>query len=304
MTIVRQAIHSDQAPKAIGPYSQAIRVGDTVYMAGQIPLDPVTMQMVEGDFEKEARRVFENIKAVIAAAGGTFRAGREGHDLPDRLRQFRQGQRDHGEVLQGALPGALDGGGGGAAAQCARRNRVHAAPGLRLRYRGNARATRHAARATPGRVVARRRPGARGKTRETRRHAGAGPAVRAAVALRGPHADLRDRRRASRHARGGRRRNPAHRGRLSAPAPAAVPHHRRHRLAHAALLLFLRRAAGRPRARHAHALFRRSAARPARPRDRAPRIPAHRRRGRSRSRKCSRLSTRPPKACRRRGCVR
>jgi reactive intermediate/imine deaminase len=72
MTTVRQAIHSDQAPKAIGPYSQAIRVGDTVYMAGQIPLDPITMQMVEGDFEKEARRVFENIKAVIAAAGGRF----------------------------------------------------------------------------------------------------------------------------------------------------------------------------------------------------------------------------------------
>ena len=70
---VRQAIHTDQAPKAIGPYSQAIRVGDTVYMAGQIPLDPVTMQMVEGDFEKEALRVFENIKAVITASGGTFR---------------------------------------------------------------------------------------------------------------------------------------------------------------------------------------------------------------------------------------
>ena len=72
MSIVRKAVHSDQAPKAIGPYSQAIRVGDTVYMAGQIPLDPATMQMVEGDFEKEARRVFENIKAVIAAAGGSF----------------------------------------------------------------------------------------------------------------------------------------------------------------------------------------------------------------------------------------
>src|SRR6187549_2995951 len=73
MGSVRQAIHTDQAPKAIGPYSQAIRVGDTVYMAGQIPLDPATMQMVEGDFEKEAQRVFENIKAVIAASGGTFR---------------------------------------------------------------------------------------------------------------------------------------------------------------------------------------------------------------------------------------
>jgi reactive intermediate/imine deaminase len=72
MGIARQIIHSDQAPKAIGPYSQAMRVGDLVFMAGQVPLDPVTMQMVEGDFEKESRRVFENIKAVIAAAGGTF----------------------------------------------------------------------------------------------------------------------------------------------------------------------------------------------------------------------------------------
>ena len=71
----RQAIHTDQAPKAIGPYSQAVRVGDTVYMAGQIPLDPATMQMVEGDFEAEARRVFENIKAVIAA---TFADGNAG----------------------------------------------------------------------------------------------------------------------------------------------------------------------------------------------------------------------------------
>ena len=133
MTTVRQAIHTDQAPKAIGPYSQAVRVGDTVYMAGQIPLDPATMQMVEGDFEKEARRVFENIKAVIAASGGTLRAGREGHHLPHRLRELRQGQRAHGAVLQGALSGALDGGGGGAAAQRARRDRVHAAPGLKPR---------------------------------------------------------------------------------------------------------------------------------------------------------------------------
>jgi reactive intermediate/imine deaminase len=72
MTTIRQAIHTDQAPKAIGPYSQAVRVGDTVYMAGQIALDPATMQMVEGDFEKEAQRVFENIAAVIAASGGSF----------------------------------------------------------------------------------------------------------------------------------------------------------------------------------------------------------------------------------------
>lgn len=67
-----KAFHTEQAPKAIGPYSQAVRAGDTVYLAGQIPLDPATMQMVEGDFEKEAQRVFENIAAVIAASGGSF----------------------------------------------------------------------------------------------------------------------------------------------------------------------------------------------------------------------------------------
>ena len=67
-----KAIHTEQAPKAIGPYSQAVRAGDTVYLAGQIPLDPATMQMVEGDFEKEAQRVFDNITAVIAASGGSF----------------------------------------------------------------------------------------------------------------------------------------------------------------------------------------------------------------------------------------
>jgi reactive intermediate/imine deaminase len=68
----RTAIHTDNAPKAIGTYSQAIRVGNTVYLSGQIPLDPASMKMVEGDFEAEARRVFENLKAVIAASGGTF----------------------------------------------------------------------------------------------------------------------------------------------------------------------------------------------------------------------------------------
>ena len=68
----RKIIHTDQAPKAIGTYSQAVRVGDTVYLSGQIPLDPVTMQLVDGDIEQEIRRVFENLKAVVAAAGGTL----------------------------------------------------------------------------------------------------------------------------------------------------------------------------------------------------------------------------------------
>ena len=68
----RQTIHTPNAPQAIGPYSQAVRAGDTVYLSGQIPLDPKTMQLVSGDIEAEIRQVFENLKAVAAAAGGTL----------------------------------------------------------------------------------------------------------------------------------------------------------------------------------------------------------------------------------------
>ncbi|MFK7885744.1 MAG: RidA family protein [Gammaproteobacteria bacterium] len=68
----KQAIATDQAPAAIGTYSQAIRDGDTVYFSGQIPLDPATGQMVEGDFDVHVKRVFDNLKAVAEAAGGTL----------------------------------------------------------------------------------------------------------------------------------------------------------------------------------------------------------------------------------------
>ncbi len=63
-------ISTDRAPSAIGAYSQAVRVDNTVYISGQIPLDPATMEVVEGDFEAQARRVFENFKAICEAAGG------------------------------------------------------------------------------------------------------------------------------------------------------------------------------------------------------------------------------------------
>jgi reactive intermediate/imine deaminase len=68
----RQIIHTDRAPQAIGPYSQAVRAGDTVYLSGQIPLDPATMELVTGDIEQEIRRVFENLKAVAEAAGASL----------------------------------------------------------------------------------------------------------------------------------------------------------------------------------------------------------------------------------------
>lgn len=63
-------ISTSKAPEAIGPYSQAVKVGNTVYLSGQIPLDPDTMQLVEGDIEAQASRVFQNLEAVATAAGG------------------------------------------------------------------------------------------------------------------------------------------------------------------------------------------------------------------------------------------
>jgi reactive intermediate/imine deaminase len=68
----RQTIHTNSAPQAIGPYSQAVRAGDTVYLSGQIPLDPATMQLVSGDIEAEIHQVFKNLKAVAEAAGGSL----------------------------------------------------------------------------------------------------------------------------------------------------------------------------------------------------------------------------------------
>ncbi len=68
----KHPIHSDAAPAAIGTYSQAIRSGNTVYLSGQIPLDPVTMQIVSDDMETRIVRVFENLKAVCEAAGGSL----------------------------------------------------------------------------------------------------------------------------------------------------------------------------------------------------------------------------------------
>ena len=68
--MTREVIHTDHAPQAIGTYSQAVRVGNAVYLSGQIPLVPETMALISGDMEVQIRRVFENLKAVAQAAGG------------------------------------------------------------------------------------------------------------------------------------------------------------------------------------------------------------------------------------------
>ena len=68
----REIIHTDQAPAAIGTYSQAVKCGDTVYLSGQIPLDPKTMALVNATIEDEIHQVFKNLTAVATAAGGSL----------------------------------------------------------------------------------------------------------------------------------------------------------------------------------------------------------------------------------------
>jgi reactive intermediate/imine deaminase len=68
----KEPIHTPRAPAAIGPYSQAIRAGNTVYLSGQIPLDPATMELVKGDIRAQIHRVFDNLAAVAEASGGSL----------------------------------------------------------------------------------------------------------------------------------------------------------------------------------------------------------------------------------------
>lgn len=70
--MLKEIIRTEQAPQAIGTYSQAVKVGSTVYLSGQIPLVPETMDLVEGDIQAQIRRVFDNLQAVAGAAGGTL----------------------------------------------------------------------------------------------------------------------------------------------------------------------------------------------------------------------------------------
>jgi len=70
--MIRKTIQTDLAPQAIGTYSQAVRCGDSVYLSGQIPLVPQTMELVDGGMEAQIRRVFDNLSAVAAAAGGSL----------------------------------------------------------------------------------------------------------------------------------------------------------------------------------------------------------------------------------------
>lgn len=68
----RKTIHTDSAPAAVGTYSQAVRAGDLVFISGQIPFVPATMEVIDGDFAARARQVFDNLKAIAEASGGSL----------------------------------------------------------------------------------------------------------------------------------------------------------------------------------------------------------------------------------------
>jgi 2-iminobutanoate/2-iminopropanoate deaminase len=69
---MRQAVATDQAPRAIGPYSQGVRAANLLFVSGQIPIDPATNNLIQGDIATQTRRVFDNLSAILQAAGGSL----------------------------------------------------------------------------------------------------------------------------------------------------------------------------------------------------------------------------------------
>lgn len=104
--MARTALHSDGAPKAIGPYSQAIQVeaGKLTFLSGQIPLDPKTGEMVQGDVVAQAERVMENLRAVLAAGGLTFDHVVRCTIFLTDLGDFQKVNEVYGRCFQGAPP--------------------------------------------------------------------------------------------------------------------------------------------------------------------------------------------------------
>ena len=100
----KQIIHTENAPAAIGTYSQAVKVGTTVYVSGQIPLVPSTMEVVDGDFKAKARQCFENLKAIAEAAGGTLQDAVKINISMTDLSNFPQVNEVMAEFIQEPYP--------------------------------------------------------------------------------------------------------------------------------------------------------------------------------------------------------
>ena len=116
--MTKEAISSDRAPRAIGPYSQAIRVGGLIFLSGQIPLDPETGELVAGDIEAQTRQVLKNLSAVLEAAGASLDdVVRTTIYLTD-LADFAVVNRVYGEHFRALLARARDGSSGSAPQGC------------------------------------------------------------------------------------------------------------------------------------------------------------------------------------------
>ncbi len=102
----RSEVSTEAAPAAIGPYSQAIRVGDLLYTAGQVPLEPETMQLVEGGIVEQTHRVMRNLAAVLAAAGADFGDTVKTMVFLKDLGEFAEFNEVYGEYFAGAVPPA------------------------------------------------------------------------------------------------------------------------------------------------------------------------------------------------------
>jgi 2-iminobutanoate/2-iminopropanoate deaminase len=102
--VTRNVISSNRAPAAIGPYSQAIAVGSTLYVSGQIPLDPVTMELVGTDIESQTKRVLDNLSAVLEAAGTDCKALVKTTIFLTDLADFAVVNRIYGEYLEAPYP--------------------------------------------------------------------------------------------------------------------------------------------------------------------------------------------------------
>jgi 2-iminobutanoate/2-iminopropanoate deaminase len=100
----KEIVSSNKAPKAIGPYEQAIRVGEFIYASGQIPLDPTTGKLVEGDIKIQTRRVMENLKAVVEAAGSSLEQAVKATVFLKNIGDFAAMNEVYGEYLSAAKP--------------------------------------------------------------------------------------------------------------------------------------------------------------------------------------------------------
>ncbi|MBP7865555.1 MAG: RidA family protein [Acidobacteria bacterium] len=100
----REIVHTPEAPRALGPYSQAIRIGDFLFTSGQVPLDPSTGRLVEGDITAQTHRVFANLKAVLEAAGTSFDRVVKALAFLKDMNDFQAFNAVYGEYLGEARP--------------------------------------------------------------------------------------------------------------------------------------------------------------------------------------------------------